>query len=162
MKKIYFIILGAAVLMVGVLGARMLSGPEDIWLCQNGQWVKHGAPGAPMPTSGCGQQIIGKVKGAIIKPEVFIDVRTDQEWQAGHIDGALHFDLAKLQQGQMPDLPKDTPIALYCRTGIRAGMALRILQQNGFTNARNAGGYEGLLAQGLPSATSTPVGGGGQ
>jgi len=28
--------------------------PEDSWICQNGQWVKHGNPSSPMPTSGCG------------------------------------------------------------------------------------------------------------
>jgi phage shock protein E len=91
---------------------------------------------------------VGAVKGAKIVAETYIDVRTDQEWQQGHLDGAMHFDLALLQQGQLPGLPKDTPIALYCRTGVRAGQALQILQQNGFTNARNAGGFAALQAQG--------------
>ncbi len=95
----------------------------------------------------------GAVKGASIKSEIFMDVRTDQEWAAGHLDGAVHFELAKMQQGQLPGLPKDTPIALYCRTGIRAGQALAILKQNGFTYARNAGGYADLLAQGEKSCT---------
>jgi phage shock protein E len=90
----------------------------------------------------------GSIKGAKIVAETYIDVRTDQEWEAGHLNGAIHFDLAKMQQGQLPDLPKDTPIALYCRTGVRAGQALQILQQNGFTNVRNAGGFAALQAQG--------------
>ena len=46
------------------------------------------------------------------KSEVFIDVRTDDEWEAGHVEGALHLELAKIQEGQMPDLPHDTPIAI--------------------------------------------------
>lgn len=91
---------------------------------------------------------VGAVKGARISSETYIDVRTDQEWQAGHLDGAMHFDLALLQQGQLPNLPKDTPIALYCRTGVRAGQALQILKQNDFTNARNAGGFAALQSQG--------------
>lgn len=33
----------------------MLRGAEDNWLCQNGQWVKHGNPSAPAPTTGCGE-----------------------------------------------------------------------------------------------------------
>jgi len=47
-----------AVLLVAVvvLGARLLSGDEDTWLCQNGQWVKHGKPSAPQPTAVCGGQ----------------------------------------------------------------------------------------------------------
>ncbi|OIO48298.1 MAG: hypothetical protein AUJ32_00905 [Parcubacteria group bacterium CG1_02_40_82] len=32
----------------------ILRSPEDSWICQNGQWVKHGNPSSPMPTSGCG------------------------------------------------------------------------------------------------------------
>lgn len=31
----------------------VLGGPEDSWICQNGQWVKHGNPGSPMPVSPC-------------------------------------------------------------------------------------------------------------
>ncbi len=85
---------------------------------------------------------------AVTRPETFIDVRTDQEWEAGHLSGAVHLDITKIQQGQMPNLPKDTPIALYCRTGHRAGLALPILQQNGFTNVRNAGGLSGLQSSG--------------
>lgn len=77
-------------------------------------------------------------------PEIFIDVRTDGEWNEGHRDGALHFELARLQQGQLPDLAKDTSIAVYCRAGVRAEQALQILQKNGFTKVRNAGGLSNL------------------
>ncbi len=93
--------------------------------------------------------------GIVINPETFIDVRTDGEWNAGHLDGALHFDLVWLQRGELPDLSKDAPIALYCRTGIRAGEALKILQENGFTNVRNAGGFAGLQAQGKKTCAGT-------
>ena len=76
--------------------------------------------------------------------ELFIDVRTDEEWGDGHLDGALHFELARLEQGELPELKKDMPIAVYCRRGIRAGRALHILKKNGFTKIRNAGGYDDL------------------
>ena len=82
------------------------------------------------------------------KNETFVDVRTDQEWADGHLDGAVHFDLARLQQGELPDLPKDTPIALYCRSGHRAGQALSILEAKGYTNVRNAGGFADLQTGG--------------
>ena len=35
-------------------GTRFWSG-EDTWICQNGEWVKHGNPSAPMPTEPCGK-----------------------------------------------------------------------------------------------------------
>lgn len=47
------VILFLAVLVL--LGLRFYS-PEDNWLCQNGQWIKHGNPEASMPTSGCGAE----------------------------------------------------------------------------------------------------------
>lgn len=78
------------------------------------------------------------------KVEVYIDVRTLDEWNAGHLHSATHLDLVRIQQGEMPNLPKDTPIALYCRGGVRAGEALTILQRKGFSNLRNAGGFDEL------------------
>lgn len=81
--------------------------------------------------------------------EIFLDVRTPQEWEQGHIAGAVLFDLARLQAGELPDLSKDIPIAIYCRSGARAGQALQILQQKGYMHLRNAGGLAGLQQQGM-------------
>ncbi|MFH0905307.1 MAG: hypothetical protein V1826_01115 [bacterium] len=36
-----------------LIGLRFFSGDEDTWLCSGGQWVKHGNPSAPMPTTKC-------------------------------------------------------------------------------------------------------------
>ena len=44
-----FLILALLVVIV-----RFFSGDEDTWICDNGQWVKHGNPSAPMPDAGCG------------------------------------------------------------------------------------------------------------
>lgn len=33
----------------------VIGGPEDDWICVDGEWVKHGAPSASMPTTGCGE-----------------------------------------------------------------------------------------------------------
>ncbi|HUW21435.1 MAG TPA: hypothetical protein VMW41_02080 [Candidatus Bathyarchaeia archaeon] len=33
----------------------IFGGPEDTWLCQNGQWIKHGNPAKPPPDTGCGE-----------------------------------------------------------------------------------------------------------
>lgn len=47
---IVFIIIFLLILVMG--GLRFLSG-EDNWMCQNGSWIKHGNPSAPMPTAEC-------------------------------------------------------------------------------------------------------------
>jgi len=44
----------AAILVVCVLGVRFFSGPEDVWLCEEGQWIKYGSPSTPAPAEGCG------------------------------------------------------------------------------------------------------------
>ena len=59
MKKISFTIIASMITLVVIVFALrfLVGGPEDNWICVNDQWIKHGNPGAPMPTSGCGQTI---------------------------------------------------------------------------------------------------------
>ncbi len=55
-KYLPFIIVAALILIV--LFVRFgLGGGEDAWLCENGLWVPHGHPAAPMPTEGCGTAV---------------------------------------------------------------------------------------------------------
>jgi len=53
-KKIVLIISIIVLIAAAVVIILLMRGNEDTWLCQNGQWVMHGNPSAPMPTSGCG------------------------------------------------------------------------------------------------------------
>ncbi len=58
-------VLGVAIIAFGIM--RLTGGGEDNWICQNGQWVKHGNPSAAMPTTLCpGQQ------PAPIQPDVIL------------------------------------------------------------------------------------------
>lgn len=73
---------------------------------------------------------------------LFIDVREDDEWDAGHIEGAEHFALSALMVGKVPDIDKDREIILYCQKGIRSQQALQILKEQGYKNLQSmAGGY---------------------
>lgn len=59
MKKIIFIIIALLIVMAAALVVRfIIGGPEDDWICVDGQWVEHGVPIAPMPTNGCGEEKI--------------------------------------------------------------------------------------------------------
>ena len=52
-KKFVYVVIGFVVLLfVIVVGLRLLSG-EDSWMCQDGQWVKHGEPSVQMPAAEC-------------------------------------------------------------------------------------------------------------
>ncbi len=75
--------------------------------------------------------------------DVVIDVRTPQEFQAGHIEGALnisHTDIA--QDIFKAKVNKDDHVILYCRSGRRSGLAMNTLKSMGFANTENYGGLE--------------------
>lgn len=55
MKKSILIILIIIAAIAGVISLRFfLGGSEDEWVCENGEWVKHGEPSGKMPSEGCG------------------------------------------------------------------------------------------------------------
>jgi rhodanese-related sulfurtransferase len=69
-----------------------------------------------------------------------IDVRTPEEYAAGHLFGAVNIPLSEFQQNLgawTPRLPKDVPIILQCGVGGRSKQAAQILLQAGFTNVLN-------------------------
>lgn len=68
-----------------------------------------------------------------------IDVREPVEFQSGHVNGALNIPPDQLMQGapQLQDIPKDSAIIVYCRTGSRSNVAMHILQTLGYNNVTN-------------------------
>ena len=67
-----------------------------------------------------------------------IDVRSEAEWNTGHLEGALHIEWQDILQIS-PDISKDEQIYLYCRSGNRSEKATKILLEAGYINAKNAG-----------------------
>ncbi len=78
-----------------------------------------------------------------------IDVRTKEEYAVSHVKGAQLFPLQDMQNNQVPDIAKDTPIAIYCRSGNRSSQAYTILKNSGFTNVTDLGGLTMLARYGL-------------
>jgi phage shock protein E len=68
-------------------------------------------------------------------------VRTDAEYAEDHIDGSAHIphDEIAARVAEL-GLEKGAEIRVYCRTGVRAGIALATLQELGYNNAENVGG----------------------
>ena len=85
------------------------------------------------------------------QPDVMIlDVREQDEWDAGHIPGAVFMPM-----GQVPDrlseIPKDKTVIVQCRSGNRSSQVTDFLVQQGFTNVHNmAGGIKAWESAGLP------------
>ena len=73
---------------------------------------------------------------------VYVDVRTDEEWSEGHVDGAIHVTLADVEAGKTKMLPKDKELRVYCRSGRRSAQAIEALKKQGFTNLINAWGMK--------------------
>ena len=81
---------------------------------------------------------------------VWIDVRSAEEFNAGHLQGAVNIPHDKIIEGvKALGSDKDAPINLYCRSGRRAEAALTELKNAGYTNVINHGGYEDLVKKGL-------------
>lgn len=68
-----------------------------------------------------------------------IDVRTPQEWQAGHPPQALHIELNELEN-RWKEIPRDKPIVVVCASGYRAAIGASILQKHGLENVFNLKG----------------------
>ena len=78
---------------------------------------------------------------------LLIDLRTDEEWANGYIEGSVHMPIDVLL-ADMSLLPSDkaAPIVVTCQSGHRGGMALVTLHMLGYTNVRNLGGGVGAWA----------------
>jgi rhodanese-related sulfurtransferase len=72
-----------------------------------------------------------------------IDVREDNEWEAGHAAGAEHLGKGIIERDieeRVPD--KGTPLILYCGGGYRSALAADALERMGYTNVYSmAGGW---------------------
>ena len=77
-----------------------------------------------------------------------IDVRSRPEYEQGHVENAIWFDVEDMASGNMPDLPKDEEIILYCRSGARSSAAVHIMKEHGFGNLRSGGGLGQMAARG--------------
>ena len=76
-----------------------------------------------------------------------IDVRTPEEFEAGHLDGALNIDVqAHDFRDRVDRLPRRVAYVVYCASGNRATGAVEKMQELGFGDVVNGGGYDDLVA----------------
>ncbi|KAA1188555.1 rhodanese-like domain-containing protein [Pseudohalioglobus sediminis] len=76
--------------------------------------------------------------GSLAQSPIFIDVRSTEEFQEGHVAGAElipHEEIAAGIARLQPAL--DTPLYLYCRSGRRAGLAAEVLRELGYSRVIN-------------------------
>jgi phage shock protein E len=72
------------------------------------------------------------------KRPIIIDVRTEAEWAAGHLDGAVLIPYERIgDEISKVTANKNETIYLYCRTGRRTGIAEKTLKKAGYANPIN-------------------------
>ena len=74
------------------------------------------------------------------KNNLFIDVRSEDEYQSGHIDGAINIPLDKLRN-HLNEINKNKILCINCQSALRSYIACRILSQYGFKCKHLSGGY---------------------
>ncbi len=79
----------------------------------------------------------------------FIDVRKTYEWDAGHIEGAVHITLQEVP-GRFEELDSSRPVIVTCQVGQRSALAANFLRQQGFDAHNLEGGLEAWVQEGLP------------
>jgi rhodanese-related sulfurtransferase len=87
-----------------------------------------------------------------------LDVREDDEWVAGHVEGSTHVPLSELVN-RVDEIPAADPLIVVCRVGARSAQVTAWLRQQGREAVNLAGGLQAWEAAGRPLVT--PDGGPG-
>jgi rhodanese-related sulfurtransferase len=92
-------------------------------------------------------------------PPIIIDVRSEYEYQAGHIPAALHIPFWNtFSTDQLQSYSTTQPFVLYCEHGPRAGIAKWGLSMQGFENIRYLQGHMSAWRKaGLPISPATDI-----
>ncbi|MFE0099295.1 rhodanese-like domain-containing protein [Streptomyces sp. NPDC059009] len=91
--------------------------------------------------------------GDLSDGDFLLDVREDEEWQAGHAEGALHIPMSEFvaRYGELTEAaPQDGRVNVICRSGGRSAQVTMYLAQQGIDAANVAGGMEAWAGAGRP------------
>ena len=73
---------------------------------------------------------------------IIIDVRTEEEYESGHIEKAINIPYTEIESNVNYD--KNQALAVYCRTGVRSSEAAKTLEKMGYTKIYDLGGVENI------------------
>lgn len=84
---------------------------------------------------------------------ILLDVRTNEEFIAGHIDDVVFITLSEIE-ARAQELDPEIPLIALCRAGGRSQAAAELLAARGFTVSNMSGGMQAWEAAGLDLVTS--------
>jgi phage shock protein E len=76
---------------------------------------------------------------------LLLDVRSESEFRAGCLQGAINHPVHLLSAGHTPE-DKETPVIVYCVTGARSSMAKQMLLSAGFAQVHDLGSFQNIQA----------------
>jgi adenylyltransferase/sulfurtransferase len=97
-------------------------------------------------------EIDSRTAAALPDGPLFLDVREREEWDEGHIPGALHVPRGWFESRVEQAVPDRTrPVIVYCQSGSRSAFAARTLEELGYEDVRNlSGGFTDWKRNGFP------------
>jgi hydroxyacylglutathione hydrolase len=109
-------------------------------------WFEAGFDQGHLLQASVNQLLAARDSGAAV-----LDVRTEAEWQAGHIEGARHLPAGEVAD-HAAELPRDRPVYVICGTGYRSSVAVSVLRRSGLEQVINVvGGMTAWSKRGLPT-----------
>jgi glyoxylase-like metal-dependent hydrolase (beta-lactamase superfamily II) len=116
-------------------------------------WSEAGLPLSVLPQISV-DALAKQLRGGVLQ---VLDVRREQEWEAGHIQGASWWPLDNFKVAP-PEVDRDVAIAVHCKGGYRSMIACSLLQRAGFQNVINVvGGFDAWQGAKLPCVAEKPV-----
>jgi len=113
---------------------------------------------AGMPLATLLQVTVNELHTSLQAGEVqVLDVRRAPEWEAAHIEAASWWPLDNFKVSA-PELDRNVPIAVHCKSGYRSMIACSLLQRAGFKDVRNViGGFDAWQQANLAISNAKPV-----
>jgi phage shock protein E len=87
----------------------------------------------------------GKIKAALRKGAIIIDVRTGTEYDRGHVPDAFNIPVDRIQASADRLKESKLPIIVCCQSGDRSSAAVQILKSKGVKEVYNGGSWENVL-----------------
>ena len=86
-----------------------------------------------------------RIKEALKKGAVVIDVRTAHEYDQGKVPGSINIPIDRISDSVERIKKMNTPVVFCCGSGMRSGSAIRILKQSGLKEVFNGGSWQKVL-----------------
>jgi rhodanese-related sulfurtransferase len=99
--------------------------------------------------------VIPSIEAMSVPPDAhLLDVREQDEWDAGHVEASQHIPIGQLL-ARLGEIPPDRDVIVVCRVGSRSAQVTAYLAQQGYDAVNLDGGLDAWVAAGRPLVSET-------